>query len=280
MHDNVSLSDNSSADDFAPDNDNFGQPVPDLPAGVDADYSDDSDDDQNPDNDSHHDDDDDSHHNDDESDDDSNSTDCDESNSFHEDEVIHGDDNDNDDDVYDSQQPAPEINIPDEVVSSPPASPPQSPRQNTGVGHENTGVGAENTGVGEQEPTGQELSQSMDSQYGARTHDINLHDHKPCSYSHHYGPEHLLVMFEQPMGEAFMTEQMPLKKGLKYFGKSRADAVVAEMRQLDNLNVIKPVSMKSLTHEQKQHALSYLMYLKQKRCGRIKARGCADGQKQ
>jgi hypothetical protein len=30
-----------------------------------------------------------------------------------------------------------------------------------------------------------------------------------------------------------MTEQMSLKKGLKRFGKSGADAVVAELRQLD-----------------------------------------------
>ena len=90
----------------------------------------------------------------------------------------------------------------------------------------------------------------------------------------------MLATFEQLMGELFMTEQMPLKKGLKYFGKSRADMVVAKMRQLNNLNVIKPVTGKSLTHEQKQHTLSYLMYLKQKQCGHIKAQGCADGQKQ
>ena len=87
----------------------------------------------------------------------------------------------------------------------------------------------------------------------------------------------LLTTFEQLMGELFMTEQMPLKKGLKYFGKSRAEAVVAKMQQLDNLNVIKPVAGKSLTHEQNLRALSYLMYLKQKQCGRIKAQGCTDG---
>jgi uncharacterized protein YeaC (DUF1315 family) len=67
---------------------------------------------------------------------------------------------------------------------------------------------------------------------------------------------------------------------LKYFGKSGADAVVAEMRQLDYRNVIKPVNGRSLTREQKRRTLQYLMSLKQKRCGRIKARGCADGRKQ
>ena len=78
----------------------------------------------------------------------------------------------------------------------------------------------------------------------------------------------MLAMFKQPLGELFMMEQMSLKKGLKYFGKTGADAMVAEMRQLDYyLDVIKPVDRKDLTHEQKCHALSYLMYLKQNDVG-------------
>ena len=35
-----------------------------------------------------------------------------------------------------------------------------------------------------------------------------------------------------------------------------------------------------LNHKQKQAALKYLMFLKEKRCGKIKGRGCADGHKQ
>jgi len=35
-----------------------------------------------------------------------------------------------------------------------------------------------------------------------------------------------------------------------------------------------------LTHQEKRNALQYLMFLKKKRCGRIKGRGCADGRKQ
>ena len=37
---------------------------------------------------------------------------------------------------------------------------------------------------------------------------------------------------------------------------------------------------KELTRDQKRAALRYLMFLKQKRCGKIKGRGCADGRKQ
>ena len=33
-------------------------------------------------------------------------------------------------------------------------------------------------------------------------------------------------------------------------------------------------------YEQKKAALRYLMFLKKKRCGRIKGRGCAGGRKQ
>ena len=35
-----------------------------------------------------------------------------------------------------------------------------------------------------------------------------------------------------------------------------------------------------MTREQKSAALRYLMFISKKRCGRIKARGCADGRKQ
>jgi uncharacterized protein YeaC (DUF1315 family) len=82
------------------------------------------------------------------------------------------------------------------------------------------------------------------------------------------------------MGELFLTEQMSLKKGLKQFGKDGAEAVVAKLQQLDYREVIELVNGKKLTQEQKRKALNYLMYLKQKRCGRIKARGCADRRKQ
>jgi hypothetical protein len=45
-------------------------------------------------------------------------------------------------------------------------------------------------------------------------------------------------------------EQMLLKKGLKKFGKTGAEAVVAQLQQLDYHNVIKPISRKDLTQEQ------------------------------
>ena len=75
----------------------------------------------------------------------------------------------------------------------------------------------------------------------------------------------------------FLTAQMTAKKGLKHFGQKGAEAIVTEIKQLHQRSVIKPRMPHSLTMDQKRQALRYLMFLKQKRCGRIKARGCADG---
>ena len=52
------------------------------------------------------------------------------------------------------------------------------------------------------------------------------------------------------------------------------------MRQLHDRKVILPRDVKELTPEQRREALAYLMFLKRKRCGMVKGRGCADGRKQ
>ena len=57
-------------------------------------------------------------------------------------------------------------------------------------------------------------------------------------------------------------------------------AVEKEMQQLYDWGMMIPVHKKCLTPEQRKEALAYLMFLKRKRCGKIKGHGCADGQKQ
>ena len=74
--------------------------------------------------------------------------------------------------------------------------------------------------------------------------------------------------------------QYTLKKGLQVFGPKGTEAVFSEMKQLHDHNGCEPVHAKDLSSEQKSKALGYLMFLKQKRCGRIKGRGCTDGRKQ
>ena len=73
--------------------------------------------------------------------------------------------------------------------------------------------------------------------------------------------------------------QYTLKRGLKEFGLKGIAALSKEMEQLHIHDVGKPVDADSLSHEQKKRTLRYLMFMKEKRCGKIKARGCADGHK-
>ena len=71
-----------------------------------------------------------------------------------------------------------------------------------------------------------------------------------------------------------------MKIGLCLFGDAGNQAVKSEIGQLHKWTVMKPKHPKDLTTEQWREALAYLMFLKQKRCGTIKTRGCADGRKQ
>ena len=69
---------------------------------------------------------------------------------------------------------------------------------------------------------------------------------------------------------------MPIHRGLKLFGSEGISAVKVELQQLHDLKVMEA---KPLT-TQKCEALGYLMFLKRKCNGKIKARGCADGRPQ
>jgi Reverse transcriptase (RNA-dependent DNA polymerase) len=64
------------------------------------------------------------------------------------------------------------------------------------------------------------------------------------------------------------------------FGDDGIKAVKSELMQLHERKVMVPRHGAKLTSSQKKEALGYLMFLKRKRCGKIKGRGCADGRKQ
>jgi hypothetical protein len=74
--------------------------------------------------------------------------------------------------------------------------------------------------------------------------------------------------------------QHSIKKGLEVFGDADKEAVLSEMKQLHDMGVAEPKKANMLTQEEKSKSLNYLMFLKQKRSGRIKGRGCADVRKQ
>ena len=134
---------------------------------------------------------------------------------------------------------------------------------------ENTGVDPENPGVGRDDS----LEREMNERYGPRQHEHGLRARRAPRAPSDYNDLHANL-------EHTVMTQYSIKKGLKMYGKAGADAVVKEMQQLDERQVIEPRKADMLTREEKRGALQYLMFLKQKRCGRIKGRGCADGRKQ
>ena len=89
-----------------------------------------------------------------------------------------------------------------------------------------------------------------------------------------YDEEHTNQMFN------FLTDQMSAKAGLKAFGERGVASIMQELEQLLYQKVIVGCKASSLTSAQRKAALQYLMFLKEKRCGKVKARGCADGCKQ
>jgi hypothetical protein len=80
--------------------------------------------------------------------------------------------------------------------------------------------------------------------------------------------------------QSIVMTQYNLKQGIKKFGDQGKAAVLTELRQLYDRRVISPVNKYDLTGEERKGALRYLMFLKEKRCGTIKGRGCTDGRPQ
>ena len=75
-------------------------------------------------------------------------------------------------------------------------------------------------------------------------------------------------------------KDMPAQKAIKVFGKKAIVAVIEEFRQIHGKAVVKPRKSSELTREEKLQALRAIVLVKQKRCGRFKARTVADGRPQ
>ena len=105
----------------------------------------------------------------------------------------------------------------------------------------------------------------------------NLRTNRERNYAHRYNND---IYVTSTVAEDLSTPQMGMKLGVKMFGEPGVAAVKKEVRQLHDREVMKAVMKSNLTKEQIRQALGYLMFLKRKRCGKIKGRGCADGRKQ
>lgn len=74
--------------------------------------------------------------------------------------------------------------------------------------------------------------------------------------------------------------QVSLKQGLREFGECGKEAVAKELWQIHMRDTFAPRDINELTPEQRSKALDSLMFLEEKRSGKIKGQMCANGRKQ
>lgn len=83
------------------------------------------------------------------------------------------------------------------------------------------------------------------------------------------------------MNASIPTQQFGFMKGLKLFGDARYHATVKELQEnLIGCNCITMLSKDEITKDIRLKSMGYLRFLKCKRCGKVKARGCVDGRPQ
>ena len=66
----------------------------------------------------------------------------------------------------------------------------------------------------------------------------------------------------------------------KTYRKKGDEAILKEVKQLYTRQALMPWSRHEMSYNQSKKALRYLMFLREKKDGTIKARGCADGRPQ
>ena len=71
-----------------------------------------------------------------------------------------------------------------------------------------------------------------------------------------------------------------LKAGLKRFGEKGKISTLNEMKQLDDREVFYPINVNDLTDQERRRAMESLLFLVEKRDGKIKARFVANGSSQ
>ena len=72
--------------------------------------------------------------------------------------------------------------------------------------------------------------------------------------------------------------QLSLKQGMEEWGKERLDeSIMKEFQMLHDLNCFIPRDPTTLTREERARALSTVVFMKEKRDGRLKTRSCVNG---
>jgi hypothetical protein len=88
--------------------------------------------------------------------------------------------------------------------------------------------------------------------------------------THKIDPKLCTTSQEEMMVWAYMMTQYNLKPGLRKFGTRGVTAAVKELTQLHIMDTLMPLEASKLSREQRMHALSSLLFLKEKRTGDVK----------
>ena len=118
------------------------------------------------------------------------------------------------------------------------------------------------------------------SQTSGKTYQNGAHQHMQHTIPEEGGLKERDIDNHYKIAVNVMLTQMTANRGIKNFGEKAVAAILKEYDQLNKLNVFGSLNPDSLSREEKRKALRAINLIKQKRCGRIKARTCADGRPQ
>ena len=114
-----------------------------------------------------------------------------------------------------------------------------------------------------------EAAQAVINKYVEGECHLNLSDMQGPEMSDQQVTEYVLGVI--------MVQQFSLKAGINKFGDRAKEAVTKELTQLHDMETYVPMDPDKMTPQQKSEALNLLMFLVEKRDGRIKSHACADG---
>ena len=123
------------------------------------------------------------------------------------------------------------------------------------------------------------------------THGYGLRANRERNYSHRYDQQFLSLseatdqLHHSPHDASqyivgHLMTQMTASAGIKKYGDRATLALFEEFCHLDSKNVFEPAHARDLTPQQKRDALRAINLIKEKRCGKLKGRTCADGSSQ
>jgi hypothetical protein len=157
---------------------------------------------------------------------------------------------------------------PSEPAPEPDPDPDPSPDPDPGVGVNVGDDSSPNSGVNDNKPASLDNSSNPDGYWG-------INAHSTCEYV--LNTIASFTNFEPSKS----TPQYGFNRGMKEFGELEFEATMKELDDnLIGMGAVRMLEPNEVNKEVWCDALSYLMFLKRKRDGTVKARGCADGQPQ